>query len=62
MMKANFDLNYLSYFKYPEFYKNVPTLQNAWVEADKRANNQVETVLLDTLYKHLLKKIWKFTS
>ena len=25
-------------------------LQFAWVEADKRANNQEGTVLLDTLY------------
>ena len=32
-------------------------LQFAWVEADKRANNQVGTVLLDTLYNFEYKEI-----
>ena len=32
------------------FSKTFKLLQFAWVEADKRANNQVGTVLLDILY------------
>ena len=39
-------------------------LQFAWVEADKRANNQVGTVLLDTLYTlHVASSIllWEVT-
>ena len=62
-VKGNFDLNYLSYFyidfqnscdyhvsSFLNFSKKAQLLQFAWVEADKRASNQVGTVLLDTLY------------
>ena len=62
-MVANFDLNYLSYFKidfqnscaycvanFLNFAKMSQPLQFVWVEAVKRAKNQVGTVLLDTLY------------
>ena len=64
---VNFDLNYLSYFQidfqnsyayhvenFLNFSKTSQLLQFALVEADKRANNQVGTVLLDTLYNPLL--------
>ena len=66
-MVAKFDLNYLSYFlinfqnscaylvaNFLNFSQMSQLLQFAWVEADKRANNLVGTVLLDTLYIYIL--------
>ena len=62
MTGANFDLNYLSYLSidfqnscayhvanFLIFSKTSQPLQFVLVEADKRANTQVGTVLLDTL-------------
>ena len=63
MMVTNFDLKYLYYFSidfqnscayhvanFLNFSKTSQLLQFVWVEANKRANYKVGTVLLDTLY------------
>ena len=65
MRGGNFIINYLSYFwidfqnscayhvaNFLNFSKMSHLLQFAWIEAGKRANNQVGTVLLDTLYSN----------